>query len=54
MFKRNENCFGGLRGEVTPVPIPNTAVKGPSPNVLSEENTWETRSPPKLKDIRDS
>ena len=40
MFKRNENCFGGHRGEVTPVPgghrgevtpvpIPNTAVKGP-------------------------
>ena len=38
--------FGGNSEEVTPVPIPNTAVKLFSADGTAWEAAWESRSPP--------
>ena len=38
--------FGGHSGGVTPVPIPNTAVKPTSADGTWGEIPWESRTPP--------
>ena len=38
--------FGGHSEEVTPVPIPNTAVKLLSADGTARATWWESRSPP--------
>ena len=40
--------FGGYSVGVTPVLIPNTAVKSYSADDTALETMWESRSPPKL------
>ena len=40
--------FGGNCEEVTPVPIPNTAVKLLSADGTAREAVWESRTPPKI------
>lgn len=43
---RQESFPGGLSGEVTPVPIPNTAVKLSCADGTARGTLWESRSLP--------
>ena len=46
-WRHQENSFpGGLSGEATPVPIPNTAVKLSSADGTARVTLWESRSLP--------
>jgi hypothetical protein len=47
-FEPGSTVFGGNSEEVTPVPIPNTAVKLLSADGTAWETAWESRSPPKF------
>src|SRR5207248_10733201 len=44
--RRERQDLGGYSGGVTPVPIPNTAVKPTSADGTWGENPWESRTPP--------
>lgn len=47
-FVEFSRLSGGSSGEATPVPIPNTAVKLPSPDGTALATVWESRTPPDL------
>ena len=42
---------GGFSDKVTPVPIPNTAVKLISVDGTARATVWESRSPPSLNTL---
>ncbi len=44
--KTRNSFFGGYSEEVTPVPIPNTAVKLFSADGTAWATVWESRTPP--------
>src|ERR1700704_6075203 len=46
VLKGERTDLGGYSGGVTPVPIPNTAVKPASADGTWGESPWESRTPP--------